>query len=409
MTARNPDQSNRVLVCTAGGLTVALAVWVVYSVFENPQLLPVKDFVEYYAAGAVAARGGNPYDAEELLPYQRQAGHDAQHDRAVMMWNPPWALVLVVPLGLLPPRTAHLAWLGGQLLAVVVSALWLWRVYGGARHHSGLAVAVAVFFAPFFLLMWYGQIGALCLLGLAGFLAAHQRGRPATAGAFAALTALKPHLLFAFGVALLLDAVVTRRGRIALATGAAVLVAAALLVWLAHPDVYAHYRDALTRDASTTAQVQPKDWKLPLLSYWLRIATAPQSFGVQFLPTLLAAVGVAGYWFVRRDRWDWPVELPRLVFVSVLLAAYGAWIFDLVVLLVPVLQATVWLTRQATTAAGLMLGAAYIMLNVGTVAVPLGLIATASDPAQREFGLHHFIYFSPAILLLYLAAGRLTR
>lgn len=406
MTPPARAKSNPLFLAAAAVLIVAAGGWSVAVLYQDPKAIPVKDFVEYWSAGVVTARGGNPYDAEQLLPYQVQAGHDPNRREAVMMWNPPWALAVVVPLGLLPPRAAHLTWLGIQMAAVLASAGWLWRVYGGPKGMGWVAALVALFFAPFFLLMWYGQIGSLCLVGLAGFVYSHARGRPAAAGAFAALTALKPHLLFAFGVALGLDALATRRGRIALLAGAAAVAAAGAVVWAVNPDVYRHYREAMGKDASTAAQVQPRDWMVPLASYWLRVWVAPHAFWVQFVPTAVTAVAVAGYWFARRRTWDWAAELPRLVFASVLTAAYGAWIFDLIVLLVPVLQATVWLAAARRPAATAGIAAVYAVLNVATVAVPLWLIATAPDPAAAGFGIHHFIYFSPATFLLYLAAGR---
>jgi hypothetical protein len=382
-------------------ILLGLAV-VAYKAATHPRPVPMRDFVEYYAAGAVNLRGGNPYDPDQILPVQRATGDDPDLAIATMMWNPPWALVLVTPLGLLPAKAAHLAWLAGQLAAVLASAAMLWRVYRGPAGLWPVGCAVALFFGPFFVLMWYGQVGGLLLLGLAGFLYSHARGRPAAAGAFAALTALKPHLLFAFGLVMVLDALATRRGRVALLAGAATVAAAALAAWAMNPDVYRHYFAAGWQTSGGT-HVSPKDWYQPLGSYWLRRAIDPDRFAVQFLPTIVTAAVVAGYWFTRRRAWDWPAEAPRLIFASVIAAAYGAWIFDLVVLLVPVVQAAVWLTTARRGPLWWAVVVGHFVLGGLTAVAPVVAAAVSGD---RGVPLHAFVYFSPATLLLYLLAGR---
>src|ERR1700687_1555271 len=108
-----PSTTRRVVLF--GGLTalIALAAWQVTQLLSDPAILPPDDFVEYWAAGRLNAAGENPYDPEKLLPLERQAGRDT--DEAVMMWNPPWTLLLVMPFGLLPARFSQLLWLALHL------------------------------------------------------------------------------------------------------------------------------------------------------------------------------------------------------------------------------------------------------------------------------------------------------
>src|SRR5205814_10247989 len=90
--------------------------------------LPLFDFVEYWAAGQLNAKGENPYDPEAIARIERKVGRDHP---GVMMWNPPWVLPLVMPFGLLDVHPAQLLWLLLQLVALVVSADGLWRLFGG--------------------------------------------------------------------------------------------------------------------------------------------------------------------------------------------------------------------------------------------------------------------------------------
>ena len=310
-------------------------------VADPPTVIPPVDFVEYWAAARVHVRGGDPYDGVQLLPHQREASGKWWMTQAVMLWTPPWTLPLYTPFGLLDPRAAHLTWLAVQLLCVLGSAALLWHVYhpggfGAGRARAGWAAVVALIagtFAPVWWLVGYGQNTGLVLLGLAGFLALRPR-YPAAAGAVAALTAVKPHLLALFGLALVLDAA-TRDGRRALFGGVAALVALSVLAVLPDPDVFGEFAAALRRPHSHESPSM-SEWQLPLASFHLRMATTPDRFAIQFVPVAVGMLALVPYWGARRRTWDWAAEAPRLVLASVLLAPYGGWAFDLVVLLVPV-------------------------------------------------------------------------
>jgi hypothetical protein len=375
-------------------VTVGLAALAVAAdrLVNSPGFRVPKDFVEYWSAGAVNLRGGNPYDPAQILAWQQQA--DPDRTEAVMMWNPPWALAVYTPLGLLPARWAALVWLGLQLLAIRAACDMLWRTYGGPERFGWLALAVGLTSAGSLWTLFYGQNTGFLLLGLAGFVYHHKRGRPATAGAFAALTALKPHLLAVFGVLLVLDAV-TRRGRVALAVGAALVAVSLAIAVLTNPDVIAQYRAAL-RDPGPGA-VPLAEWKLPVVSFWLRmyvdrlgIGLTPTQFWIQFVPCAVACLGYAAYHVWRGGRWDWPAELPAVACVSVLSTPYGGWIFDLAVLVVPLIRAAVWVAESRRWLLGAVLAAGHL-----TIAVV---------PFVRGGGLDEYLWLAPAAVALYLLA-----
>ena len=104
------------LVLVVGGAVLGFAADMVV---RTPGFLVPRDFLEYWAAGRVNLRGGNPYHPDELLAEQRHA--DPNRTEAVMMWNPPPALAVYMPLGALAPRWATLLWVGLQLAAVFVA------------------------------------------------------------------------------------------------------------------------------------------------------------------------------------------------------------------------------------------------------------------------------------------------
>src|SRR5436309_2737530 len=101
--SNSDDASGFDTVTTAVGAAVGRAVAVVLlagqvrTLLADPTVWPPDDFVEYYAAARLTLDGRNAYDAKLLLPIERAAGRDT--DQAIMMWNPPWSLTAVLPLG----------------------------------------------------------------------------------------------------------------------------------------------------------------------------------------------------------------------------------------------------------------------------------------------------------------------
>ena len=165
-----------ILVGTGMLLTAALLIQQLGRLLADRTIMPPDDFVEYWAAGRLNAQGENPYDGAKLLPLEKEAGREtfpvdsSGHEAAVMMWNPPWTLPVVMPLGLLDARVGQLLWLLLNLGVIVFCADWAWRYYQGPAAYRWLAWALAFTFVPTFIVLRAGQIGPLILLGIVGFL-----------------------------------------------------------------------------------------------------------------------------------------------------------------------------------------------------------------------------------------------
>lgn len=369
------------------------ALFVVAAGFSGVLLPPdaagKTDYVEYASAARLLLAGDNPYDASQLLPLERSAGW--ADPKADMMWNPPWVFPVVLPTGAVPWNAGLLGWVAAQFVAVVVSAVLTWRLAGGPPRLIWVAVAAALLFAPTFFLLRLGQISGFLLLGLAGFASALRAGRPALAGAAAALTAIKPHLLLPFAVLLVCDACVSRATRRAVLAGGVVLALAAAFSMLWNPDVWRQYVEAV-RAPGDEFHHAPSDWDPPILAGKLARAVGG-GMAVQMLPSVLTTLALVGYWWAKRRAWDWPAELPRVVVLSLLTTGYGAWGFDVVVLLLPLVQAAAWLAadpRREVLAMPPL--AVYVLFNCGIL-----------------MGFFPPIWWTPAFAAMYFAVAVLTR
>jgi hypothetical protein len=251
---------------------------------------------------------------------------------------------------------------------------------------------IGLTFAPTVFLLGAGQIGGFSLVGLALFLYAARSDRPGLAGVAAALVAVKPHLNFLFGLALLLETTRSRFARRAVLAGLAVGLAASAVPLLFNPDVWALHVETVTAPGSDQHQGLA-DWTHPLVGSWLRNALPGRPVWVQAAPCLIASALFVGYWWRRRE-WDWRGALPGMTLVSLLTAVYGAWSFDTVLLLVPVLAAAARL--PAAVAA---VGAAWLVgVNVVMYAALVG-----------HWPQDSYVWLTPTVLVGLVVTGAAAR
>ena len=324
----------RAFVFLVGIAILIVAIPQIEKIAGNRDVLKPYDFVEYWSAGRQLLDGRDPYDPDQLVLVQRSMDEGIR--KTVMMWNPPWTLPLTLPFAALPWRLAQFVWLGLQLASVLLSADLLWRIYDGDERHRWVAWLVALTFAPTLFLLLMGQISGFLLLGVVGFVFLLRRERPYLAGCCAALTAIKPHLFLPVALLLLLDATHRPAIRRAVMAGGCLLVVASLLPLLWNSHVWEQYIEATKRPPSENFDSM-QQFEQPTLGYQLRLLIPGEPFAAEFVPSALVLLAVVVYWLRYRNNWLWENGLPVLILLSVLSAAYGAWAFDLVVLLIPLI------------------------------------------------------------------------
>ncbi len=382
-TATQTATSRPLVAWIALGVTL-VAAFAFLDLTRIVEKLGPGDFIAYWSAGRLLSEGANPYDWRALLTLQEPLGW--AEDFPNMMYYPPWALPLVLPFGTMPFVAARLLWLALNAALVLICADWIWRFYGGATSHRAVAWLVSLIFVPTLIALQMGQIGAVLLLGIIGFLNSERRRSDWLSGAFLLLPAVKPQLVYLFGLAVLIWAIDRRRwavllgGILSLLTGVAVALAF-------DPQVLMQYRYAFTYPPSQNIT--------PTLGAILRLIFGEERTWLQYVPCAAGVVWFAYYYSRHRRAWHWSAQAPVLILVSFLTTAYGAWVFDLVVLLLPILQigATAMANRDPRT---IRLAVA-CFLGIDAVALAMNL-AEVTYPA--------FIWMTPTILVAYLLLRR---
>jgi hypothetical protein len=385
------------MVAALVALLAALVV-MMRPLLSDASIWPPDDYVEYWAAGRLNLEGKNPYSPAELLPLERFAGRDT--DEAIMMWNPPWTLSLAMPLGALPAREGQFVWLLLQAGSIIAAAALLWKCFGGNADKAWIAVAVSLGFVPTLFLFQSGQISGFLVLGAALFIWGTQRGYDFLAGAAAVLLAVKPHLAYLLWLAIALHAVSHRRYRIILG-GVVVGAIATAIPMLFNPQVWTHYVAAY-RDHP------PAQWVSLTIGSVLRLALGEEKFWLQFVPVLAGVGWFAAVWKKHWRSWNWAERTPAIILVSFVTAPYGAWHFDLVILLVPMLYRVRSLIESGGTASPCP-GRGTQSPRLGKIAyLALFIIANLTMIVLNRLGVYSywFGWVAPLVLIFYFATAK---
>ena len=293
---------------------------------------PLRDFVEYWTVSHLLVQGGHCYSLTEVFFVEKALGFS--ESVPLMVVNPPWILPLIAPLGFLRSYPlAWMLWMGMSASILCISSWILLEIYAPnvrLREVSDGLLTRSLFIFSFFptlLLLRFGQITVLVLLGLCGFLW-FQPKRPLLAGCVLSLAALKPHLVYLVLCAVFIEAIYRRSFKVLVGFLGTILGLSAIAEVL-NPGALAGY---YTLSHSPYVHLYPS-----ALGLILRLPFPPQldTFSLQFVPPACGTIWFVFYWIRHRRQWQWTSQMPIVVTASVLTAAYG-WLFDQVLLAIPV-------------------------------------------------------------------------
>ena len=333
-----------------------------------------RDFISYWAAGQQLIHGANPYDREAVQRLERTAGYELSY--RLIMRNPPVALFLALPLGLIGANAGLVFWLLALLACLVASVRMLWAMHGRPANRLHL---LGYCFAPVMECLMAGQLGIFMLLGVVLFLYFY-RSRPFLAGAALLLCAIKPHLFLPFGIVLLLWIVSNRAYRL-LAGFIVAVFASCALTFCFDPHAWSHYSQMMS-----TSGIM--DEVVPTLSEYFRLFVRPGSVWLQFLPQAAGCAWGVWHFWTRRDRWNWMHQGLLLLLVSVMCSPYA--LFTDEAMLLPAVLTGVYRAEAS-----------------GRSLLPFGLFAGAAMMevfAETSIASPYYVWTVPAWIVWYLYA-----
>ncbi len=282
---------------------------------------PKQDLAGYWAAAHLATR--NPYSVQAVKDFERSIGNP--NTVPPMVRNPPWAIVLVLPLAWFSYQTAFALWTVLSIVVVVGCARVAWNLYNPS---PSLAPAfLSLLFGPTICLLMLGQVTVLVLLGITVFLTQVERRRDWLAGASLLLILLKPHIAIYFLLAVVLWTMQSKRWTI-LVSGALAVAAATVAALAINPHIFLQYLELVRQFAHETETY-------PNLGGLLYTATGHHGWAV--LPQLIGAVWLAFYWRRHGADWEWQTDGVLVLLVSVV-CSYHSFPYD-EILFLPALMA----------------------------------------------------------------------
>jgi hypothetical protein len=297
-------------------IAISLAGAFVFTARMSPARM---DYISYWSAGQQLWHHADPYSPAAVFALEKAQGFP--RSAPLIMRNPPWALFLVAPLGLMSARIGLFFW----TLAIAACILISVRLLNDSSQDDPLALL----FAPAIACIDSGQSSAFLLLGFALFLRFH-RTRPFLVGAALLLMAIKPHLFLVFWILLLADAFIRRSFRI-FAGFAAALAAATVFPMCFDARVWPGYVAMLRTSALNHEE-------FPTASMLFRMMIDPHRFWLVFIPSGLTILWGVWYYLQNKTTWDWRSHGLLVMLVTILASPYG-WITDEIVLLPSIILA----------------------------------------------------------------------
>lgn len=344
-------------LCIVGASVLLLAI----GLRSDSGNLSNRDFIAYWSAGQLLIHNQNPYSDTRVLNLEQKQGY--KEAVASTMLNPPWAMIFVLPLGLVGAYPGALAWTLVVVTCIVIS-IRLLRIINGGQHTQDHLIAYA--FAPVLACIMGAQMAAFACLGLVLFLY-WRNTHPFGAGIAAVALTIKPHLFLLFFLILLIDC--SRRRRFRTLYGVLLGVAIAIAI----PLIFNHNLISEYLNRGRLGQVG--EAFIPTVSFMLRLAIAENAFWIQFAPLAAAVIWAVWYYARNRDSWDWNQQGLLLLAVSVWVAPYSTFLDEVVLL--PIVIAGISLTGQGRTVKRLALPI-FFGLNVVAFALLLGQVPVMS-------------------------------
>lgn len=335
----------------AHAILLAACLWGVCAVdyatpglFDRAGNIKFQDFLQFPVAANLIAqsRAAQLYDDQVLANGIRRIVGHATSVQLRYFYGPQVALPFGALLDL-PFLTQAGIWLGLSLLMYFACVYLIWKTCAGLRGHGRLVAIGAGAYPPLFHFFVRGQLSAVILVCVTGTYFAFRSRREWLAGVALGLLVLKPQFLVAIPLVLLLAG--------AWRAFAGLVLSSATQLGLTYlyfgSSVMRSYVNMLLRSAlqpgTSELRLSPVQMH-SLLSFWKMLIPWHGVVWVLYVLSALGAVLVAAA--VWKSSTSLGIRFSALVLAAVLVNPH-IYIYDLLVLVVPLLLLTDWVVRNA--------------------------------------------------------------
>lgn len=290
------------------------------------------DFIQYWSAHLLAQSGQPIYDPQGMLELQHSVAPAIT--KPIMMWNPPWLLLLMKPLlGVEFSGIAKLFFFVNIALCGATSIV-LWRIYSGNRQMLLPSILLGYLFFPVWNVFFFGQVSLILSLTSATLLYGLVKEHNPLVGITLALLTIKFHLFYLIYLVVAWWVIATRRWSIIVWAGAtlASLIVLTDSIW---PGISMEWIQSIT--LRTSDAIPKLDWIVATSVGFVRLALS-RAFGVfttapTFIIPCITALTVLCYFIRERPIVQWHILFPPLLCLSLFTSPYG-WVYDQAVLVV---------------------------------------------------------------------------
>ncbi len=279
--------------------------------------LPVQDLAQYWAAAHLVTK--NPYSVQ-LVGALEKACAISTVSPPLVIKNPPWAILFILPLGLLSYKTAFAVWTVFSILVLTGCARAVWSLY--KQPESLAPVLLSLLFGPTIVLLMLGQWTILVLLGITLFVMLVEQRHDWLAGASLLLVLGKPHVSLLFLFAVMLWTIRSKRWAILMSSSLALSVSSAVALAI-NPHIFAQFVD---RSRLVVSETYP----YPNLGGLLFAASGHHMLAL--VPLLIGAVWFVLYWRRYRDVWSWKTNGMFVLLLSIS-SSYYSYPYDEILVL----------------------------------------------------------------------------
>lgn len=236
------------------------------------------DFIEYWTAFRLFISQSNPYDPALMEQLQRPLGWSEQ--TPLMMWNPPWLLLIMAPILMLDFPQAATAWLLMNLVLLAAITYFCFDLIGFSslsRLQKILSLPVVLSFFPLYTSFAVGQLGVLLTFSFIGAIWAIIRKKLLIGAICLALWSVKVHLFIPIAVFLFFKSL---RNRELWPFFIGAFIALGMLVLgteYYHPGATYQWRNAFSTSTQAANVVVVKQWVTATLTSGIRLIFADRS------------------------------------------------------------------------------------------------------------------------------------